>query len=146
VPEAFFHGLSKRYYLRGICLYCHNDAKVYIVGEFLLQRAKKSRATFDLQAGSEKMESGKKVEFVHKVQIFLGVLSSVLDCEDGILRGIRSMSGKFSDYAARGFAGNRADAGDFMQIQAGHAGVACQVMLGVSREDKCNTATSSEMV
>ena len=92
------------------------------------------------------MESGEKVEFVHQVQIFLSVLSSVLDCEDGVFRSIRSMSGEFSDYAARSFAGNRADAGYFMQMQAGHAGVACQVMLGVSREDKCNTATSSEMV
>ena len=78
--------------LRGVCLYCHNDAKVYIVGEFLSQRAKKSRATFGLQAGSEEMESGKKVEFVHQVQIFLGVLSSVLDCEDGVFGGSSSMS------------------------------------------------------
>ena len=91
------------------------------------------------------MESGKKVEFVHQVQIFLGVLSSVLDCEDGILRGIRSMSGEFSDYAARGFAGNRADAGDFMHMQAGHTGVAGQVTLSVSRKDQGHTASGAEM-
>ena len=34
----------------------------------------------------------KKVEFVHQVQIFLGVLSSVLNCEDGVCRGSRQLS------------------------------------------------------
>ena len=87
----------------------------------------------------------KKVEFVHQVQIFLGVLSSVLNCEDGVCRGSRQLSGEFCDDAARGFAGNRADAGYFMQMQAGHAGVACQVMLGVSRKNERNSATGSEM-
>ena len=92
------------------------------------------------------MESGEKVEFVHQVQIFLSVLSSVLDCEDGVFRSIRSMSGEFSDYAARSFAGNRADAGYFMQMQAAHTGMAGEVMLGVSRKDHGHAACAGKMI
>ena len=87
----------------------------------------------------------KKVEFVHQVQIFLGVLSSVLDCEDGVCRGSRQLSGEFCDDAARGFAGNRADAGYLMQMQAGHAGVAGKVVFGVSREDHSYAACGCKM-
>lgn len=41
---------------------------------------------------AEKMESGEQVEFVHQVQIFLSVLSSVLDCENGVSRDIIVLS------------------------------------------------------
>ena len=87
----------------------------------------------------------KKVEFVHQVQIFLGVLSSVLDCEDGVCRGSRQLSGEFCDDAARGFAGNRADAGYLMQMQAGHAGVTGEVVFGVSREYHSYAACGCKM-
>ena len=87
----------------------------------------------------------KQIEFVHEVQILLSVLPTVLDCEDGILRGIRSLSGKFSDYAARGLAGNRADAGYLMQMQSTHSGVAGEVSLRVGRENECNPALSRKM-
>ena len=71
------------------------------------------------KTGIEEIESGEQVEFVHEAQIFLSVLSSVLDCEDSVLRDIRPLAGEFDDDAARGFAGNRADAGYLMQMHAG---------------------------
>jgi len=88
----------------------------------------------------------KKVEFVHEAQIFLSVLSSVLNCEDGVCRGSRQLSGEFCDDAARGFAGNRADAGYFMQMQAAHTGMAGEVMLGVSRKDHGHAAFAGKMI
>ena len=105
------------------------------------------RAVRDLacKTGSEEIESGEQVEFVHQVQILPSVLPTVLDCEDGILRGFRSLSGKFSDYAARVLAGNRADAGYLMQMQATHSGVAGEVSLRVGRENECNPALSRKM-
>ena len=95
---------------------------------------------------AEKMESGEQIEFVHEAQIFLSVLSSVLDCEDSVLRGIRPLAGEFDDDSTRGFAGNRADAGYFLQMQAGHAGVAGKVVFGVCRKDHGHAACGCKMV
>ena len=88
----------------------------------------------------------KKVEFVHEAQIFLSVLSSILYCENGVCRGSRQLSGEFCDDAARGFAGNRADAGYFMQMQAAHTGMAGEVVLGVSRKDHGHAACAGKMI
>ena len=95
---------------------------------------------------AEKMESGEQVEFVHQVQIFLSVLSSVLDCEDSVLRGIRPLAGEFCDDAARGFAGNRADAGYFLQMQAAHTGMAGEVVFGVNWKNHGHAACGCKMV
>ena len=82
---------------------------------------------------------------MHQVQIFPSVLSSVLDCEDGVCRGSRPLPGEFCDDAARGFAGNRADAGYLMQMQAGHAGVTGEVVFGVCRKDHGHATCGCKM-